>query len=856
MAADNEARVPITGDDAGLKAAVASAHTTLKSFASNATGEFERVQASAAKLSTVFVGMGAAILAGGAFKAVTDQTVALTKEATSLGKALGITTTEASVLNVALGDIYTDADTLIAANNKLTKALKDNEAGFAELGVATRDGNGQFRNSLDVMLDVNKRLLEFREGTDRNIEGQKIYGKSWGEIQPVLKLTTDLMEESRHKAQQLGLVIGEENVQATAKYRAALNDVGDVMMAAKKVVGDAVLPILTDLGVWFAETGPTRIEYTRKAVGVAVAAFYGFKTAVETVLTIVKGMIQSTAVYLLTFAEAASQALRLDFSGATAAWQRGMDQIRNMAGDTMDKMVADATVNRDKMFAALYTGFEGPIVTATKQKGAGAGSSGGKDGKEKAEKSRVSEFENELDLQKLAHERLNVENNTFIEFAKQRERDFWKSILERQDLSAQERMQVEKKYLTSVQAIRKDDYDAYIAGLKTQMEAFQNDQDRRGAIARRVQADTIARYGAHSKEAEAAAQAVIAIERKKAEQLAEIDRLRVEAGRNQRVTDIDLEQKDADLSLALSQITQAQHIQMLRDFARRRMEIELETIATEEAAQRAKNDRDIVALEKLEQQKAEVRRRHQVQDKELENKGTIEGNKPFQGIFAGLQQTTAIMLNQQRNAAQQVLQIWRNMAVQWVAQVVGRMVQQWVLGELLKTQATTAGTAARSAAEQAGASESMLMQAAGIIKKIFNFAAEAFAGTFAFLSGTMGPAAAGPAAAAMGAVNAIAGSVVASAARGFDIPKNTNPLTQLHEQEMVLPAPLANAVRAMAAGGQGGGGGGGGGEGSFVFAPRVTTFDARSFEQWMRVAGPQMARAMANQARNFNKGGR
>jgi len=49
-----------------------------------------------------------------------------------------------------------------------------------------------------------------------------------------------------------------------------------------------------------------------------------------------------------------------------------------------------------------------------------------------------------------------------------------------------------------------------------------------------------------------------------------------------------------------------------------------------------------------------------------------------------------------------------------------------------------------------------------------------------------------------------------SAAGGFDIPSNLNPVTQLHAREMVLPADLADTVRAMA-GGAGAGGGGGGG---------------------------------------------
>src|SRR5690606_11617977 len=41
-------------------------------------------------------------------------------------------------------------------------------------------------------------------------------------------------------------------------------------------------------------------------------------------------------------------------------------------------------------------------------------------------------------------------------------------------------------------------------------------------------------------------------------------------------------------------------------------------------------------------------------------------------------------------------------------------------------------------------------------------------------------------------------SKVPSAAGGFDIPAGVNPLTQLHEEEMVLPAKYADVVRGMA----------------------------------------------------------
>ena len=81
-----------------------------------------------------------------------------------------------------------------------------------------------------------------------------------------------------------------------------------------------------------------------------------------------------------------------------------------------------------------------------------------------------------------------------------------------------------------------------------------------------------------------------------------------------------------------------------------------------------------------------------------------------------------------------------------------QMVAKWIAAELAQTTATTSGAAARVAAEQGAASSGILANAASALQAIMTDAAQAFAGVFAFLAPVMGPAAAGPAAAAQATV--------------------------------------------------------------------------------------------------------
>lgn len=71
----------------------------------------------------------------------------------------------------------------------------------------------------------------------------------------------------------------------------------------------------------------------------------------------------------------------------------------------------------------------------------------------------------------------------------------------------------------------------------------------------------------------------------------------------------------------------------------------------------------------------------------------------------------------------------------------------------------------------------------------------------------IGPGLALAAMAAIFAAVSAMGGKMKSARNGFDIPAGLNPVTQLHEEEMVLPKEQANVIRDMAAGGGGGSGG-------------------------------------------------
>lgn len=83
------------------------------------------------------------------------------------------------------------------------------------------------------------------------------------------------------------------------------------------------------------------------------------------------------------------------------------------------------------------------------------------------------------------------------------------------------------------------------------------------------------------------------------------------------------------------------------------------------------------------------------------------------------------------------------------------------------------------------------------------------------------------------------------AASGFDVPAGLNPVTQLHAEEMVLPANLANKVRNMSDGPVAGGASGG----NVTF--NVNAFDSKDVASFFKKNGSAIANALKGPQRDF-----
>lgn len=186
-----------------------------------------------------------------------------------------------------------------------------------------------------------------------------------------------------------------------------------------------------------------------------------------------------------------------------------------------------------------------------------------------------------------------------------------------------------------------------------------------------------------------------------------------------------------------------------------------------------------------------------------ETTGAIAGewDQVLGRVEQGLERTINGLITGTQSLRQGLKGIFQGMTIDFLTQKSAEL-RHHVAVELAKRGITTSTVAHKIITEGAGAVKSIAITVATGLKQIVVYAATAAAGAYAALAAIplIGPILA-PVAAGVALAGVLAlGGKIASAEGGYDIPSNVNPLTQLHKREMVLPAPLADAVRGMASG--------------------------------------------------------
>ena len=295
---------------------------------------------------------------------------------------------------------------------------------------------------------------------------------------------------------------------------------------------------------------------------------------------------------------------------------------------------------------------------------------------------------------------------------------------------------------------------------------------------------------------------------------------------------LDMEKDAADQALAAGRISQLERLDLEIEFENRRYQIAYDALQERIALAEQDPTYSQSAIDKLKQQMAELGQGHEREQTKNQGKRENQRRKDAPNVMEMLQdggknvweeaqkqmgQAFSAMLSKTQNFRTAMNNFFKSMGQTFIQEMVTkplagmmqRMVQESAIYKMIfgtketletaaasktvatKTTETTAvvGKNAVQAASGAASSQAGIPYVGPIL------AVAAMAAMMAAVMGLMGGGG--------GSSTTTTTTRIPSAAGGWDIPAGINPLTQLHENEMVLPAEHAQTIREMA--GQSGG---------------------------------------------------
>jgi len=257
---DPNVSVKITADSTGLMSGLEAAGKGVSGFASQVESQFTGLSSVFANFAAPLVKVTALLGGGALFGAAIQGAIEYSKEVAGLQRIMGGTAETASTTAAAIKSIGGSVETYEGATAKLTKTLNKNEEKVLDLGVATRDGQGHLRALADMMPDIISALSQYEAGIDRDAAAQSIFGKSFADVLPLMRLTPAVMAEARMRTWELGSEMTAQSQGTMRGYRKSVFEVNEGFEALKVRVALEVMPTLTSMAHWIASTMPAGIN--------------------------------------------------------------------------------------------------------------------------------------------------------------------------------------------------------------------------------------------------------------------------------------------------------------------------------------------------------------------------------------------------------------------------------------------------------------------------------------------------------------------------------------------------------------------------------------------------------------------
>lgn len=210
--------------------------------------------------------------AGGMF-ALANKTAETADFIDKLSERTGINREELQRWKYAADQSGADIGKLEVGVKKLSEAMdgaangsKTGIEAFGKLGISMDDLKKKSQEQ--IFEEVMYALAEMPQGAERNALGNKVLGKSYTELLPLLNAGADGMDELKKRADELNLVMSEDAVVSAVVFGDTWADLKMAFGAVFTHLGTELIPIFQALADWVLSNMPTIKSITHTAFDV------------------------------------------------------------------------------------------------------------------------------------------------------------------------------------------------------------------------------------------------------------------------------------------------------------------------------------------------------------------------------------------------------------------------------------------------------------------------------------------------------------------------------------------------------------------------------------------------------------
>jgi hypothetical protein len=191
---------------------------------------------------------GAVAGVGGALVATASKTAAYGDSIDKASQKLGVSSTFYQEWEAVLQHSGTSMDKMGGTFKRLATASQDasadQQAAFEKLGLSMEDVSKM--SPEELFTNVVSGLQGMEEGTERTAVATELLGKGAMEMGALLNTSAEDTQAMIDNVHELGGVMGEDAVKASAQYQDSLQDMQTAFEGVKNGVGAQLLPVLSD----------------------------------------------------------------------------------------------------------------------------------------------------------------------------------------------------------------------------------------------------------------------------------------------------------------------------------------------------------------------------------------------------------------------------------------------------------------------------------------------------------------------------------------------------------------------------------------------------------------------------------